>query len=153
MKFVNTFLIIAACSICSSTIASPSDPVKGRGLLLPSSKDFSGRALIRSHRNGFNGEDPQLPDHFDLEEYLPPIANQGQTASCVGWSTAYYCMSMSVARRQKLSEKARQDPRFLFSPGYIWDQYNEGQDLAGMLIFKAFEVLDKQGCASLAEYP
>lgn len=100
-----------------------------------------------------NRDATDLPEYFTLEEYLPPIGNQGHTGSCVGWSTAYYCYSMTVARTRKLTPEQQRDPRFLFSPGFVWDQYNGGNSTRGMQIYKAFDVLAKMGCASLAEYP
>ena len=93
------------------------------------------------------------PKQFTLAADLPPIGNQGETGSCVGWSTAHYCYSTSVARQRKLSPEQRRDPHFLFSPAFIWRQYNKGKADNGMHIFQAFDVLAKQGCATLADMP
>ena len=60
---------------------------------------------------------------------------------------------MTVARARKLDPEQRRDAKFLFSPGFIWDQYNHGDTERGMQIYKAFDVLAKMGCASLSEYP
>ncbi len=93
------------------------------------------------------------PAAFSLAADLPPIGNQGRTGSCVGWSTAYYCYSTSVARQRKLTPEQRVDPRFLFSPSFIWHQFNKGDKENGMHIFEAFDVLAKQGCGTLADMP
>jgi C1A family cysteine protease len=92
------------------------------------------------------------PKHFDIAADLPPIGNQGGTNACVGWSTAYYCFTTSVARQRQLTPEQRKDPRFVFSPAFIWHQYNEGKN-QGMCIYQAFDILEKQGCASMAEMP
>ena len=94
-----------------------------------------------------------MPVSFSLADDLPPIANQGETSSCVGWSTAYYCYSSSIARQRKLSPAERKDPKFLFSPAFIWHQYNKGDKEKGMRIFQAFDILEKQGCCTFAEMP
>ena len=91
------------------------------------------------------------PAKFSLAEMLPPIANQGETSSCVGWSTAYYCYSTTVARQRKLTPEERKDPKFLFSPSFIWHQYNKGDKEKGMRIYQAFDVLETQGCCTFAE--
>lgn len=93
------------------------------------------------------------PASLTLEEFLPPIASQGPTGSCVGWSTAYYCYSTTVAEQRKLTPEERQDPRFLFSPAFVWHQFNKGQAGHGMYIYEAFDVLAKQGCATMDVCP
>ena len=93
------------------------------------------------------------PATFSLAADLPPVGDQGHTGSCVGWSTAYYCYSTSVARQCKLTPEHRTDPRFLFSPSFIWHPFNKGDKEQGMHIYEAFDVLAKQGCGTLAEMP
>jgi len=93
------------------------------------------------------------PKQFDLLATLPPVGDQGETGSCVGWSTAYYCYSTSVARQRKLTPDQRKDSKFLFSPAFIWHQFNKGDKENGMHIFQAFDILAKQGCASMADMP
>jgi len=93
------------------------------------------------------------PKLFSLAADLPAVGDQGETGSCVGWSTAYYCYSTSIARQRKLSPEERKDSRFLFSPAFIWHQFNEGNPKKGMHIYQAFDMLAKQGCATLADMP
>ena len=93
------------------------------------------------------------PKQFSLAADLPAVGDQGETGSCVGWSTAYYCYSTSIARQRKLSPEERKDSRFLFSPAFIWHQFNEGNPKKGMHIYQAFDMLAKQGCATLADMP
>lgn len=93
------------------------------------------------------------PKQFSLAADLPDVANQGETGSCVGWSTAYYCYSTSIARQRKLSPEERKDARFQFSPAFIWHQFNAGNPKKGMHIYQAFDILAKQGCATLADMP
>ena len=93
------------------------------------------------------------PKQFSLAADLPPIGDQGETSACVGWSTAYYCYSTAVARQRKLTPEQRKDPRFLFSPAFIWHQFNAGDKEKGMHIYEAFDILAKQGCAPLADMP
>ncbi len=93
------------------------------------------------------------PKMFSLAADLPPVGDQGETGSCVGWSTAYYCYTTSVARQRKLTAEQRKDTKFIFSPAFIWHQFNKGDAEEGMHIFQAFDILAKQGCAPLADMP
>lgn len=112
-------------------------------------------SAFRSHARAriAASRDTDRPSQFTLQADLPPVSNQGHTGSCVGWSTAYYCYSTSVARERKLSEDERRDSKWLFSPSFIWHQFNNGQAEQGMYIPDAFDVLARQGCATMAEMP
>jgi len=93
------------------------------------------------------------PKQFSLASDLPTIMDQGHTGSCVGWSTAYYCYSTAIARQRQLTPEQRKDPRFLFSPSFIWHPFNKGDPEQGMGIYQGFDVLSKQGCATLTDMP
>ena len=132
-------------------LGSLAAPAFGQGLgCVPSPPEaFAAHAHVRiAAQRGID-----RPKQFSLAADLPPIGDQGETGSCVGWSTAYYCYSTAVARQRKLTPDQRKDPHFLFSPAFIWRQYNKGQAGNGMHIFEAFDVLAKQGCATLSDMP
>lgn len=106
------------------------------------SSRFVIRALAREAR----------PSQLLLTDYLPPVAQQGHQGSCVGWSTAYYCYSYSVARQRKLTPAARLKPEFQFSPAFLYHLGNGGKD-QGMGLATAFHLLQQKGCSTLAEMP
>ncbi len=137
-------LVALAASITGSAASG-----QGLGCEPSPAEAFANHAHVRiAARRGID-----RPKTFSLAEYLPPIGDQGATGACVGWSTAYYCYSSSIARQRKLTPEQKKDPRFLFSPAFIWHQHNEGKSDKGMHIYQAFDILAKQGCASLADMP
>jgi hypothetical protein len=93
------------------------------------------------------------PTHLILDQYLPPAEDQGNTASCVAWSTAYYSFTYSVARHYQLGPGLLNTPRFLFSPAFVWHQFNHGRPLEPMHLYEAMHLLATQGCASMTEMP
>lgn len=126
-------------------------PSEGQGLgCTPSPAEaFATHAHVRiAAKRGLD-----RPKQFSLADDLPPIGDQGGTSACVGWSTAYYCYSTSIARQRKLTPEQRKDPRFVFSPSFIWHQFNGGDKEKGMHIYQAFDILSKQGCAAMADMP
>ncbi len=126
-------------------------PAAGQGLgCNPSpSEAFETHAHVRiATKRGLD-----RPKQFSLADDLPPVGDQGETSACVGWSTAYYCYSTSIARQRKLTPEQRKDLRFVFSPSFIWHQFNGGDKEKGMHIYQAFDILAKQGCAALADMP
>ena len=93
-----------------------------------------------------------LPDHLILDKWLPPVAQQGRQGSCVGWSLAYYAYTYAVSRQRRLDQKNLLNPRFEFSPAFIYHQGNKGKD-AGMTIEEGCRLLAGVGCSSLVEMP
>ena len=137
---------LAAAMLCG---ALGSAGAQGLGCEPSPPQAFENHAHVRiAARRGID-----RPKTFSLAEYLPPVGDQGVTSACVGWSTAYYCYSSAIARQRKLSPEQKKDPRFLFSPAFIWHQHNNGDLEKGMHIYQAFDILAKQGCASLADMP
>jgi len=120
----------------------------GMGLEPPTPADFAGHPSIK-----MRGRDATRPDRLVLDEYLPPIADQGNTQSCVGWCTAYYCFTATVAHRLRLPSKRRADPHFIFSPAFIWSQFNHGDPHCGMRIAQALDILATQGCSTIDLMP
>jgi Papain family cysteine protease len=92
------------------------------------------------------------PASVQLTEFLPPVQSQGKQNSCVAWATAYYTYSYSVADQRKFGAEQLRQAKFQFSPAFIYNQINNGKD-QGSHLYQAFELLRKQGCASLAEMP
>ena len=140
------FLLASATMACA--VGQRADG-QGLGCDPSPTEAFANHAHVRiAARRGLD-----RPKQFSMAADLPPIGDQGETSACVGWSTAYYCYSTSIARQRQLTPEQRKDPRFVFSPAFIWHQYNMGDKEKGMHIFQAFDILAKQGCAALADMP
>jgi hypothetical protein len=94
-----------------------------------------------------------LPSATDLSAKMPPVGNQGQEGSCVGWATAY-AMRGYEARQDVWSAIAPQsaDPALNFSPAFVYNQLNNGKDV-GITVPAALSLLQHQGAATLADMP
>lgn len=91
------------------------------------------------------------PARVLLTEFLPPVGRQ-EINNCVGWSAAYYAYTYAVGQRRGLTDEFRGEERFHFSPSYLYNQGNGGQD-RGMQIATALQILKAQGCCTLAQMP
>ncbi len=89
----------------------------------------------------------QLQSEVDLSAKFPPIGNQGQQGSCVGWAT-----SNLKAYQENVSNNVS---TFKFSPAYIYNQIKLCSDncLCGSYVTDAINVLTSQGCALETFYP
>ena len=85
-----------------------------------------------------------LPVFKDLSADLPPIGNQGKQSSCVGWAAAYALKSFQ--------EKIETKTTVLFSPSFIYNQINNGQD-GGSRFIDALNLLSQQGAAKYDDMP
>lgn len=90
----------------------------------------------------FSGE--SLPPVVDLSPNLPPVGDQGLQSSCVGWSVGYGLKSFQ--------EKVESNQSFLFSPAYIYNQLNNGQD-GGINIIDAMNLISQQGACLWSDMP
>jgi hypothetical protein len=91
-----------------------------------------------------------LPSAVDLSADLPPPGDQGRQNSCVGWAVAYALKSFLERREENWSlvNAGQPDLMHLFSPAYIYNQINRGQD-AGSHFREALDLLHSQGVAPL----
>lgn len=112
--------------------------------------------LKRSDPSGFEklgasaGEALSLPPRVDLSSQLPPVGNQGQQGSCASWATGYYYKTWSEKREHASWDLT--DPTHQFSPSFIYNQVNNGQD-SGSTLVSVFSLLQLQGDVDIAEMP
>jgi hypothetical protein len=83
-----------------------------------------------------------IPQAFSLEKYLPPIGNQSDVGSCVGWATTYYALTF-VNR----VDKGIDTPPF--SPWSTFNRYKakkqENPCYGGARMYDCLDILKKQG--------
>ena len=90
---------------------------------------------------GYSGS--YLPSRISYRDNCPPIQNQGQLATCVGWATAYAQVSTQqniLMGETNLSRKTARamDPNFIYS---MIRNYNDGWCQQGTMMSQAMEVL------------
>jgi len=90
-----------------------------------------------------------LPPSVDLSPSFPRPGDQGAQGSCVGWAVAYGLKGyLEKKERGWAGAKSNQ----LFSPSYIYNQINGGED-EGSSIAEALDLLMREGVATLAAFP
>jgi len=98
---------------------------------------------------GAPGVDPTLPSSVDLSKDFPLPGNQGNQYSCVGWATAYAIKSY----QERVEIGWSLEPvEHRFSPAYIYNQINHGQD-HGSWLDEALNLVVDQGVATLDQTP
>jgi hypothetical protein len=91
-----------------------------------------------------------LPEAVDLSRYFPPVGDQGNMGSCVGWATAYAARAYYAMQVEHLDNS---NPANVPSPGWIFDIIHLGDDCnGGAYIPDAMDALIG-GSYSLAEFP
>ena len=91
----------------------------------------------------------------DLTPNMPPIGNQGQQGSCVGWASAYAIRSyLYHADTQKayLQSNGSLDGTTVFSPAFVYNSINNGSD-EGSSPRDAYSLMIQQGVCSLSDMP
>lgn len=89
-----------------------------------------------------------LPSKVDLSDKMPPVGNQGQQGSCVGWATTY---AMKSYHERIKNNNWDFDPPWkggqgehIFSPAFTYNQINGGRD-NGSVISDALRLLVNKG--------
>jgi hypothetical protein len=94
------------------------------------------------------GDDPTIPSSIDLSGNFPEPGNQGEQGSCVGWATGYALKSY----QEKVEEQWAFSQATTFSPAWIYNQINGGQD-QGSRIDDAMQLIIDRGAATWQNMP
>ena len=94
--------------------------------------------------------DVTLPSSFSLEKYVPFVLNQGQTGTCVGFSTLYYGLSTSYNVKYGYTKQMEKyansfDPYFIYS--IMKMSQNDCND--GLIMREALDLITKAGAKKL----
>ena len=92
--------------------------------------------------------DKEIPNAYDNSGAYPIPSSQGKQSSCTAWATAYYLKSS----QEKAEHGWEFDPTSIFSPAYVYNQINGGED-AGSCISVAMNLITEQGVCVLSEMP
>ena len=89
-----------------------------------------------------------LPEEFDLSEFLPPVGDQGQLASCSSWAVSYYLKSY----QERIESGNAYSSETTFSPSFTYNQLTMGE-CGGTSIAETLNLVQEQGVSSLAFFP
>lgn len=141
-------------AITASEILKP----RKTGLEISKSKGKGDKGLdkaIRSELRKYGVEATALPSikDYSQSEFLPPVGEQYEY-SCVGWAAGYYLRTYQQAKDYgwKVKESGIGESRHIFSPSFIYNQLNNGQD-RGTSIDAAAELLRNTGGATMDKFP
>jgi hypothetical protein len=91
-----------------------------------------------------NARNP-LPESANLQQFAPPVGNQGKQGSCVAWSSAY-------AARTILESARTGEAKTPFSPSFLYNQIGL-DNCQGSYIIRAMEYMTKQGSVPYQQFP
>jgi len=90
-----------------------------------------------------------LPLFVDHSANMPPVGNQGQYGSCVGWAVGYYYKTYQEYQDYNWSVF---DQNHIMSPSFVYNHINGGADY-GADFDDAFKLLLDNGCATYKDFP
>ncbi|WP_050927663.1 C1 family peptidase [Aestuariivita boseongensis] len=96
------------------------------------------------------GDYLSAPPSLSLKQFVPPVGDQGDQGSCVGWATAYAARTMLKAKASGAGQQSLRD--IVLSPSYVFNQINL-PGCNGSYIPQALDLMRDQGVARLAEFP
>ncbi|MEE4357121.1 MAG: C1 family peptidase [Desulfococcaceae bacterium] len=108
-----------------------------------------GRAVFMGNLQGAPGSSPTMPSSIDLSGNFPSPGDQGKQGSCSGWATAY---ALKTYQEKVEMGWSLNTSSHLFSPAFVYNQINGGQD-RGALLSEALDIIVRKGCATLASMP
>lgn len=135
-------LLITLAAMVTLTTCKPKKGTNSKyqmGMLVETPEKLAGIPLASTPAGG-----SELPESFDLSDKLPPVGNQGMQQSCVAWAVAYALKSYQ--------EKLESGQQFTFSPSFIYNQINNGQN-APTYVTDALNVLSQQGVCEYNDMP
>jgi C1A family cysteine protease len=136
------FLYFPASSASSNGFSAASDGQYRLGWLPSPPGDYAKIDIL--------GYKATLSSAVDLSSQLPPVGDQGNQGSCVGWATSYYYKSWQEGREHPSWSLSNTD--YQFSPSFVYNQINGGYD-AGSCFDDAFNLLETEGDVDIAEMP
>ena len=87
-------------------------------------------------------------DYYDNSPLYPTPGDQGQQSSCTAWATVYALKGA----QEGLDHKGINGFEPIFSPAYVYNQINGGQD-GGSYIHEAMELITNEGVCLLEDMP
>jgi len=149
--FNRSISVLALFFICFSYVQAQPDRATG---LIFDPEAFNRLESVPTWFGG-NGEDlgngeksENLPFSASLKDFVPPVGNQGNIGSCVGWASGYYALSTQIARIKNLSgENIR---RYARSALFIYNQIKNIDCGGGSTLESCGKFLKTNGdCANL----
>lgn len=141
------FLLAVALASPAQVPAPAPRSSASHGLGMVLSKPDPSRAMDARR---YSLQSTPLAASVDLTASAPPIGDQGQHSSCVGWAAGYYYKSWWEKKEHPGWNLS--DQKYQFSPEYVWNGINGGQDI-GTSIYDALQFMQDSGNTDMAQFP
>jgi len=141
------FLLAVALASPAQVPAPAPRSSASHGLGMVLSKPDPSRAMDARR---YSLQSTPLAASVDLTASAPPIGDQGQHSSCVGWAAGYYYKSWWEKKEHPGWNLS--DQKYQFSPEYVWNGINGGQDV-GTSIYDALQFMQDSGNTDMAQFP
>ncbi len=148
MNFKNFFFLILI-TFFSTTLFSQNQPKTG---LLFDDNAYSATPL-KARNVSFQSVVAEEPS-ASLKQFVPDINNQGSYGTCVGWSSAYYGLTILNARINNIGSKEEINSN-TFSPVFTYLNANVDDDYdcqGGAYINRALEMMVDKGVPFFKDY-
>jgi C1A family cysteine protease len=147
MKTLFILLLLGSTIFCFAQKNSRGEPQR-----IPGVAGFS--ANYENHKPpSTRGE--SMPSAFSLKKFVPPVGDQGDKGTCVGWATTY--AGMTILENIELKrEGAKLNTNDCLSPQMTYDICRFSSDSScenGTYVKAALNVLTNFGTTTLADYP
>jgi len=125
------------------------------GLLFVDPYTVPGLKMLDEHTIPRGGPTAAPPSEIDLTSEMPPVGDQGDQNSCVGWAAGYYDKThIEYIERVyewgiewDLNDRAHQ-----ISPSFVYNQINAGRD-GGASMTDAQILICDQGACMMSDFP
>ncbi len=107
-------------------------------------------------RNFAGSNTSSLPSSYFLYNYLPPVGDQGQYGTCIGWSTAYYTKTALEAAARNLTSSQLSQAAYQMSAKDLFTAIADNQKGAncdGTNYDVALTLIQTRGVATLGSVP
>ncbi len=97
-----------------------------------------------------------LPEKVSLEQFFPPIGDQGNYGTCVAWAVGYNLKTALNAIENHWTPEQLADPSNQTSPKDLWmgiPSSNKGPRCQGTIFEPTFNVLMTQGVSNMDKVP
>lgn len=152
---LSLLLVVEGCKKSASTTTTTTTTKHGTGW---TGTDNPAKVPQAVNIASLAGASATLPSKVDLTPFTPPIGDQGQTSTCVGWSTGYYGKTISEAVANNYNQSNLSSPSYEMSPKDMFlsiaDNLKGSTDCqSGTQITYALDVLVNNGVATMATVP
>ncbi len=143
MKFILTFVVVS----CMVTVLYAQPYNTGLAFDDPSYASIPITAPLA------RGDFDNLPASVSLQRYAPTPGNQGQTGTCVAWSSAYHARTIAESIRINRTNLSETNANF-YAPSFVYNQIRKEPGCEkGTFIHEALELLSTKGVPKNKDLP